>query len=80
MIGWRAGPRQGFDERHRSGELQGAGLPHLTHHEDLLAAVLLHCDADIRVREIAFGQAAAELVFDAANAQPADLHSAEQRK
>ena len=48
-LGGRTGPRQRFDDAHRAGELQAARLPHFTHHENLLAAILVHRDANLRI-------------------------------
>ena len=60
---------------------QAARLPHFTHHENLLAAILLHGDAHLGLlQEAALDQAIAELVLERLHAETARLQPAEQRK
>ena len=47
-LGGRTGARQRLDDAHRPGELQAARLPDLADDENLLAAVLIHGDANLR--------------------------------
>src|SRR4029450_10215658 len=78
-FGRRTGTGERFDQRHRSGKLQTTWLLHFTHHEDLLAAVLVDGDADLRVVEIPGGQKTfSHLVLDRADAHSASRHPAEQ--
>ena len=79
-LGGRTGARQRFDDAHRPGELQAARLSHFADDENLLAAILIHGDADLRILQVALGQAVANVGLDRLHAEPTGLQPAEQRK
>ena len=79
-LGRRTGARQRFDDAHRAGELQAARLSHFTHDENLLASILIHGDADLRILQVPLGQAVAYVVLDRLQTEPTGLQAAEQRK
>src|SRR5512138_3920904 len=70
---------EGLYQGHRSGERQRAGLLDFTHDENLLTAILVHRDGDLRVLQKSPGEPLADLVLYGANAQATSGHSAEQR-
>ena len=65
---------------HLTGELEAARLTDFTHDENLLAAVLLHGHANLRILQVSLGQARPHVVLNGLEPQTAGVQPADQRK